>query len=79
MLYLEPNEEITNSKYQKLNDVSKPTATRELSDLVEKGIIERQGRTGRGTIYILKGSKGSQTAQKGLILLPLSGTCTHSS
>ncbi|MBA7563318.1 hypothetical protein ES708_04973 [subsurface metagenome] len=67
MLYLEPNEEITNSKYQKLNDVSKPTVTRELLDLVEKVIIERKGRTGQGIIYTLKGSKGSQTAQKGLI------------
>ncbi len=63
MLYLEQNEEITNSEYQKLNSVSKPTATRELSDLVEKRIIARQGRTGRGTIYT---SKGSERAQRGI-------------
>ncbi len=40
---------------------------RELSDLVEKRIIARQGRTGRGTIYTSKGSKGSETAHNGLI------------
>ena len=66
VLLLKQNKEITNSEYQKLNGVSKPTASRELSVLVKKGIIERQGKTGRGTIYILKGSNGSETAQKRL-------------
>ena len=32
------------------------TAARELSALVKRGIIERRGRTGRGTAYVLKGS-----------------------
>ena len=66
VLYLKQNKEITNTDYQKLNDVSKATASRELSVLVKKGIIERQGKTGRGTIYLLKGSNGSETAQKRL-------------
>jgi len=66
VFYLKQNDEITNSEYQKLNGVSKPTATRELSALVEKGIIERKGSTGRGTIYTLKGSKGSESAHEGL-------------
>jgi ATP-dependent DNA helicase RecG len=66
VLYLKQNKEITNSEYQKLNGVSKPTASRELSVLIKKGIIERLGRTGRGTIYVLKGSNGSETAKKGL-------------
>ena len=61
----EQNGEIANSEYQELNSVSKPTATRELSFLVERGIIVRHGRTGRGTIYKLKGSNGSETAQTG--------------
>ncbi len=66
VFYLKENKEITNTKYQDLNGVSKATASRELSVLVNKGIIERHGRTGRGTIYTLKGSNGLETAQKRL-------------
>jgi len=52
--YLKKHDEITNSDYQKLNDVSKPTATRELSALVDKGLITKHGKTGRGTGYFLQ-------------------------
>jgi ATP-dependent DNA helicase RecG len=52
--YLKKHDEITNSDYQKMNDVSKPTATRELSALVDKGLIIRHGKTGRGTGYFLQ-------------------------
>jgi len=59
VMHLKLNKGITNVEYQKLNGVSKSTASRELSLLVKRGIIERRGRTGRGTIYTLKGSNGS--------------------
>ena len=50
---------ISNTDYQELFGVSKPTATRDLTELVEKyGLFERLGQTGAGTAYILKG-KGS--------------------
>jgi len=52
--YLKKHDEITNSDYHKINDVSKPTATRELSALVDKGLIIRHGKTGRGTGYFLQ-------------------------
>ena len=39
--------------------VQEMTAVRELSALVKRGIIERHGRTGRGTAYVLKGSNDS--------------------
>jgi ATP-dependent DNA helicase RecG len=52
--YLKKHDEITNSDYQKINDVSKPTATRELSALVDKGLITRHGKTGRETGYFLQ-------------------------
>ena len=74
VLYLKQNKAITNNEYQKLNDVSKSTASRELSVLVDKGIIERLGRTGRGSYTYLKGSKGSkgsngsETAQRGYLI-----------
>jgi len=28
----------------------------EYDKIVERGIVERHGRTGRGTVYVLKGS-----------------------
>ena len=54
-----------NLEYQKAFGVSKPTASRDLEDMVKKGVLEKIGTTGKGTYYILdrngltKGSKGS--------------------
>lgn len=48
---------ITNSEYQELFDVSKATATRDLTELVENfALLDKVGQTGVGTAYILKGS-----------------------
>lgn len=44
---------LSNSGYQQLTGAEKRTATRDLSDLVERGILERVGATGRGTRYRL--------------------------
>ena len=59
VMHLKANKKITNGEYQKLNEVSRSTAARELSALIKRGIIERHGRTGRGTVYVLKGSNDS--------------------
>lgn len=64
------DEPIANSLYQKRLGVSKPTASRDLEDLVSKGVLEKVGTTGKGTRYRLrkgltKGSKGSRP-RKGL-------------
>ncbi|MGL6121288.1 MAG: ATP-binding protein [Fusobacteriaceae bacterium] len=46
---------ISNADFQKLFKVSKPTATRNLAELVEKfGLFEKIGQTGAGTVYVLK-------------------------
>ncbi|NCA76923.1 MAG: transcriptional regulator [Alphaproteobacteria bacterium] len=46
---------ISNSDFQLINSVSKATASRDLSELVEKfNLFIKQGLTGVGTIYILK-------------------------
>ncbi len=63
-------EPIGNSLYQERFGVSKPTASRDLEDLVSKGVFEKIGTTGKGTHYkvrkgLTKGSKGSRT-RKGL-------------
>jgi Fic family protein len=39
------------AKYQNLTKTSKPTATRDLSDLLDKGYLRRQGGGGRSTGY----------------------------
>lgn len=44
---------ITNRVYQGLANVSRPTAARELKDLVEKGFLAMRGK-GKGTYYTLK-------------------------
>lgn len=57
VLYVKEKGKITNSDYQTLNDVSKATATRDLTELVEKHkILKRTGDIGAGTNYILIGS-----------------------
>jgi ATP-dependent DNA helicase RecG len=42
---------ITNREYQARWSVSKPTAARELVDLMEKGLLIRHGQTGKNTFY----------------------------
>ena len=49
---------ITNSEFQKINSVSKATATRDLTELSDKfNLIEKIGESEIGTYYILKGFK----------------------
>lgn len=58
--YLNEKSTITNKIYQELCEVSKATATRDLSELVEKHkLLERAGDVGAGTTYKLIGSIGS--------------------
>jgi ATP-dependent DNA helicase RecG len=46
---------ITNAEYQQLFQVSKRTASDDLSLLETKGLLERVGKRGKGTYYHLKG------------------------
>jgi len=50
--YLVVNDQIDNEQCQKLCDTIKRTATRDLTALVEKNIIERLGEK-KGTYYVL--------------------------
>lgn len=57
LLFVKENGQITNSEYQKLNNVSKPTATRDFTELMGKfKLIKRSGGGGAGTYYTLIGS-----------------------
>jgi ATP-dependent DNA helicase RecG len=52
ILYTKENGKITNSEYQKINDIGKTTATEELTELVGKGFYKPTGK-GRGAKYEL--------------------------
>jgi len=54
--YIEQHGNISNKIYQELNNVSKPTATRDLKKLVLSGIIEMKGTSGENVKYFLVGS-----------------------
>jgi len=65
VLIAKTSERLSNLDYQKAFGVSKPTASRDLEDMVRKGVLRKIGTTGKGTYYVLerkgltKGSKGS--------------------
>ncbi|MCX6701354.1 MAG: transcriptional regulator, partial [Methanomicrobiales archaeon] len=44
---------INNSEYQNLVKISMRNASRDLTDLVEKGIFEKRGIHGKGVHYVL--------------------------
>ena len=55
--FVKENRNITNKIYQEICEVSKATATRDLTELIEKfKILERSGEVGAGTSYKLIGS-----------------------
>jgi predicted HTH transcriptional regulator len=63
LIHLKTAGRIGNTEYQTLLGVAKRTAHRDLTELVERGILEKVGTTGRGTAYVLrkgviKGPKG---------------------
>lgn len=63
--YVKENGKITNTEYKKVFGVSKRQATVDLNDLERKAVLFRFGKTGRGTYYALRGSKGAKGAVKG--------------
>lgn len=52
--YVQEYGSINNREYQKLTSVKERTASTELSQLVQAGILQKVGSTGRGTKYVLK-------------------------
>ncbi len=55
--FIKENRNITNKIYQEICEVSKATATRDLTELIEKfKLLERSGEVGAGTSYKLIGS-----------------------
>jgi predicted HTH transcriptional regulator len=55
--FAKQNGRITNKEYQQLANVTDRTALREFRELLDKGIIEKIGTTGRGTHYVISQKK----------------------
>jgi ATP-dependent DNA helicase RecG len=55
---------ITNKEYQQINKVAKRTASRDLRELVEKGVFKAIGVSKRNLKYIFLGQRGPKMAQK---------------
>jgi ATP-dependent DNA helicase RecG len=51
--HLKARQRITNSEYQTIVGVSRATASRDLEELLAKGVLEKVGTTGKGTYYLL--------------------------
>jgi len=54
--YAREHGQVTNQQYQHLTGAAKPTATRDLQNLVSRSIFEQTGARCRGTYYSVKGS-----------------------
>jgi ATP-dependent DNA helicase RecG len=53
LIYLKTHGKISNAEYQKVANAIKKTATRDLNDLKQKGVLEQMGSRGPGVHYIL--------------------------
>lgn len=61
VMHVKENGKITNNEYQRFG-LKKRQATDDLKELEEKGVLEKIGKTGRGTYYILRGDKRAKGA-----------------
>lgn len=54
VLYAKGKGSITNAEYRDMNDTKQTLSSKELAEIVEKGILESSGTKGRGAKYSLK-------------------------
>jgi ATP-dependent DNA helicase RecG len=62
--FLKINRRISNADYQKLTGAIRKTASRDLEDLTRRKVLQKVGKTGRGTYYVLA-PKGDIKETKG--------------
>lgn len=65
VMYVKQKGKIRNKEYQNLCRVKKRQATDDLKELENKNILQRIGKTGKGTYYILKGRQRGEMGIKG--------------
>jgi len=68
VVYVKEKGKITNKEYQDLMSISKPMATIDLKELVNKKIFEKLGTTGRGVEYILTKQRANNRLTRKLIM-----------
>ena len=51
--YVKRSGKITNKNYQEINSISKKTASRDLSELVDKQLLKSSGVSGAGAYYVI--------------------------
>lgn len=71
VIYVKEKGKITNREYQEYCNTSERTATRDLTDLVSKDMLEQVGITGKGTNYIVKTPQRRQSRQKDATKTPV--------
>jgi len=54
VVFLRMHGKMSNADYRQVSGTTKKTATRDLDNLVGKGIVERQGTRGPSVQYVLK-------------------------
>ena len=64
LAHIKQADRITNIEYQRITGTTKKTASRDLDDLIIKGVLQKIGSTGRGTYYVIAG-KGDIKGTKG--------------
>jgi ATP-dependent DNA helicase RecG len=52
LVYLKTHGKISNAEYQQVANAIKKTATRDLNDLKQKGVLEQMGIRGPGVHYV---------------------------
>ncbi|MCK5130546.1 MAG: putative DNA binding domain-containing protein [Candidatus Sabulitectum sp.] len=79
--YVKSNGRIMNHDYQKINNISKRTASRDLQKLVSLGIFHKSSNTGQSTSYKLEINEEKNIISKGheRAILPICGTFTSKS
>jgi len=54
ILYIKQNGSITNKQSQELSKVTDRTVLRDVTELIDKGVLNKIGTTGRATHYVIK-------------------------
>lgn len=65
ILHIKKYGSISNNDYQQITGAIKRTASRDLTELSEKGFLHKAGSTGKGTVYMIRGHKGDKGDIKG--------------
>ena len=70
VLHVKTTGKITNQELRELTDVVIKTASRDIEDLVRKGVLVKMGKTGRSIHYVLTGKLDTNWTNRTWRLMP---------